>query len=55
MEFVYSIPCAPNVTFNSTSSSSPLWSIARQRGFVRTRLKKELEEIDVLVSKLLSK
>ncbi len=30
-------------------------SIARQRGFVRTHLKKELMEIDTLVAKLLSK
>ena len=30
-------------------------SIARQRGFVRTHLKKELSEIDMLVAKLLSK
>lgn len=30
-------------------------SIARQRGFVRTRLKKDLQEIDALVARLLSK
>jgi hypothetical protein len=30
-------------------------SLARQRGFVRTHLKKELREIDTLVTKLLTR
>jgi hypothetical protein len=38
------------------SGTFPLDSgIARQRGFIRTHLESELEEIDILVAKLLSK